>query len=186
MHCYASSVRPCNHHHKRMAPQPAAAAPPVLCATKPKRSICQRCERPDRTCLCAVLPAQPVALSGHVIVIRHPNEKKKPMATIPVLAKCLRDLTVLDGRQYKACASLHGPSAACDHASPLVQAEQSPVVDELLALAASGACPLYLLFPGPSEFAPKAGTQRLSFQAWHPEGVPSKAGTQGLHSSHEV
>ena len=64
-----------------------------------KRRCCDGCDRPWATCLCSTMPPSPLRLSGHVFVLRHPNEQKKNLATIPVLMKCLKDITVVHGRR---------------------------------------------------------------------------------------
>ncbi|GAX74159.1 hypothetical protein CEUSTIGMA_g1608.t1 [Chlamydomonas eustigma] len=93
-----------------------------------KRRICEGCGRPSNTCLCTALPRERIPLTGHVIVIRHPNEKSKALATIPILTKCVRNISVVHARKFKAGLS--------------------DEVDKLIQTATKGDCPLYLLFPG--------------------------------------
>ena len=65
-----------------------------------KRRICDGCGRPGNTCLCAAIPSPPLRLTGHVMVLRHPHEKGKNLATVPVLGKCLGDdMTVVHNRK---------------------------------------------------------------------------------------
>ncbi|KAL4418806.1 hypothetical protein ABPG77_006775 [Micractinium sp. CCAP 211/92] len=93
---------------------------------------CERCERPSSVCLCATLPTAPLRLAGRVIILQHPHEQKKRLATVPVLQKCVDPgcLTVLPGRAYRPG---HPPHAALQAA---------------LAGAAEGRYPLLVLFPG--------------------------------------
>ena len=63
------------------AAPPAAAAPAAAAAAAAdpapvKRPVCAGCGRPLRVCYCAALPAQPLQLTGHVVILQHPHELK--------------------------------------------------------------------------------------------------------------
>ncbi|GIL53898.1 hypothetical protein Vafri_9501 [Volvox africanus] len=95
------------------------------------RPTCDRCKRPRRVCLCTVLPVRPMRLLGRILILQHPHELKKRLATVPLLKCCLDDesLTVVTGRK--------------------LQPGSNAVVDALLDGAERGTYPLYVLFPGP-------------------------------------
>ena len=38
------------------------------------RAVCPRCERPAPTCLCATLPALPLAHRTELLILQHPAE----------------------------------------------------------------------------------------------------------------
>ncbi|KAG2494959.1 hypothetical protein HYH03_006894 [Edaphochlamys debaryana] len=94
-----------------------------------RRQECPRCLRPQRVCLCAALPQQPLRLRGRVVILQHPHELKKRLATVPLLRACLdpASLEVVTGRKLPA-------------------PESDPSLDSLL----SGPHPVYVLFPGPA------------------------------------
>lgn len=68
----------------------------------PKRAVCARCARPAAVCLCAALPPAPIATAGAVIVLQHPNEAKRRLATVALLRCCLARFLLLRGRQVGA------------------------------------------------------------------------------------
>ena len=78
---------------------PAATLTELQVDPTRKRRCCDGCGRPWATCLCSAMPSSPLSLSGHVFVLRHPNEQKKNLATIPILMRCLKDITVVHGRR---------------------------------------------------------------------------------------
>jgi len=74
-----------------------------------RRAVCARCSRPAaRDCLCAALPASLLHTFGSVLVLQHPAEQKRTLATVPLLQLCLAKLTVSRGRLFPhgKCASL--------------------------------------------------------------------------------
>lgn len=79
----------------------AASAPVSLTSrTKNKvptpRTTCGRCKRPaGASCICAVLPPTPIALSTRVLILQHPREAKKAIASVPLISLCLKDVTVM-------------------------------------------------------------------------------------------
>ncbi|XP_069694823.1 tRNA-uridine aminocarboxypropyltransferase 2 isoform X2 [Periplaneta americana] len=67
-----------------------------LPADPPKmREICNTCRRPATVCWCAFLPASPLDTQCRVIILQHPAEQRRCLATVPMLAlglapgKCL-------------------------------------------------------------------------------------------------
>lgn len=49
-----------------------------------KRSICPKCERPDRVCWCAHLPDPPIVCRTRVTIVQHPKERKRRIRTAPM------------------------------------------------------------------------------------------------------
>jgi len=77
-------------------------------------------------CVCAALPPRPLATSTHVLVLQHPNERRrKTVSTVKLLPLCLEHVTVKVGYQFDAAA-----------------------LEPLQAAIRQGRRPL-LLFPGP-------------------------------------
>ncbi|QDZ18274.1 DTW domain-containing protein [Chloropicon primus] len=100
------------------------------CGTTGRR-ICEGCDRPKKNaCLCSTFPAGgPIELrGGKVIVLQHPNEKKRKLATVAILKKVLGSCDVLVGRQFTA--------------------ERYPVLAETLRLARDGSVDVFVLYPG--------------------------------------
>ena len=95
-----------------------------------RREVCSRCDRPaGNACLCDALPAKPVRLAGgRVLILQHPNERKRKLATVPLLTKALADCEVLVGRSFSASAFPSLAEAARD--------------------AAEGKTDLFVLYPG--------------------------------------
>ena len=55
-----------------------------------QRSICRNCERPERVCWCQYLPNPPLKLHrSKVIILQHPNERKKAIRTAKMLEQGL-------------------------------------------------------------------------------------------------
>ena len=65
------------------------------------RALCQRCGRPPRVCLCAALPPAPVATNTRVLILQHPVEAKKTVATVPLVELCLANCTVVRGMCFE-------------------------------------------------------------------------------------
>ena len=95
------------------------------------RIVCGRCDRPANACLCDALPDEPIRLERGcgVIVLQHPNERKRKLATVPVLTKALGSCDVLVGRKFRA--------------------GQEPVLDEAYRSAREGGADVFVLYPGP-------------------------------------
>ena len=77
-------------------PRPEALAPSRL-----SRMLC--CRRPARVCLCPGLPPAPLNTAGRLIILQHPHEARKQLATVPLLELCLADMTVIRCRNYRVC-----------------------------------------------------------------------------------
>ncbi|KAK2976888.1 hypothetical protein RJ640_010811, partial [Escallonia rubra] len=65
------------------------------------RRKCGRCDRPLSVCLCSSIPAEPIPTRTQVVVLHHPHEQRHKLATVPVLAKCLRNCQTLVGRRLR-------------------------------------------------------------------------------------
>lgn len=96
-----------------------------------KRAVCERCTRPQRVCVCPALPGRPIQLAGTVVVLQHPFETKKALATVPLLPHVLHPASLLRlvGRRLL-------PGAF-------------PRFDALLAQAGHAGAPVMVLWPGP-------------------------------------
>eukprot|EP00798_Chlamydomonas_sp_ICE-L_P027005 gene27005-9023_t len=107
-------------------------------AEKPagKRQICSKCERPMRTCLCSALPQVPVELRGRVVVLRHPFEKKKPLATVPVLSKQAKEMF---NSSAKSLLPPDGPGILVQLPTPGLDETGAPPKDASNALTADQA-----------------------------------------------
>ncbi|CAI5465122.1 unnamed protein product [Closterium sp. Yama58-4] len=86
-------------------PEGAASRPPG------RRALCDRCQRPSRACLCPSLPPSRLKTRTRVIVLQHPHEGKKRLATAPILALTLVSTRIITGRRF-----LEGSSAELDRA----------------------------------------------------------------------
>ena len=59
---------------------------------KSKRSICQGCNFPPRTCICPSLPSQPLYplfQRCRIVVLQHPHELRKKNRSLPLVDLCL-------------------------------------------------------------------------------------------------
>ena len=65
------------------------------------RALCERCQRPHRVCLCAALPPVPVVTQTRVLILQHPVEAKKTVATVPLVELCLANCTVVRGMRFE-------------------------------------------------------------------------------------
>jgi len=108
-----------------------------------RRATCTRCGRPQKHCLCASLPAQPLSSRGTIIVLQHPAEQKRTLATVPLLALCVQNVHVVRGRRYR-----QGRSAVLDAAIAAASRSHTPV-------------PLLVLWPGPGAIDVSAVTLPL-------------------------
>ncbi|MEW5301265.1 MAG: hypothetical protein WDW36_004134 [Sanguina aurantia] len=73
---------------------------------------------------------------GAVVILQHPHELKKRLATVPLLARCLDGCHVVVGRKF-----------TMNHTHP-VQDAAAPEAQQLLDLGRSGQVPMFILFPG--------------------------------------
>ncbi|XP_009395258.2 tRNA-uridine aminocarboxypropyltransferase A [Musa acuminata AAA Group] len=76
---------------------------PVVEEGQGKREMCwDGCGRPASVCVCAHLPPQPLHTSTTVVVLHHPHElRRNPLATLPLLARCLRRCHTVPGRRLR-------------------------------------------------------------------------------------
>ena len=62
------------------------------------RELCQRCVRPPSVCVCCALPPKPLATSTRVLVLQHPNERKrKTVSTVKLMPLSLANIEVKSG-----------------------------------------------------------------------------------------
>ncbi|GJP33204.1 hypothetical protein CLOM_g17760 [Closterium sp. NIES-68] len=82
----------------------ADVAAPQGVASRPtgRRTLCERCQRPSRACLCPSLPPSRLKTRTRVIVLQHPHEAKKRLATAPILALTLDSTRIITGRRFLA------------------------------------------------------------------------------------
>ena len=74
------------------------------------RLRCSRCERPALTCLCATLPAVPLAHRTELLILLHPAEAGHAKNTAAFLTLGLQRARLLRGEVFDA--SLAGPGTA--------------------------------------------------------------------------
>lgn len=103
--------------------------PPHEPEARPRRTICARCARPVCVCLCDSLPTTPLHLSGLVVVLQHPAEQKRALATVPLLELCLSSSSLAVVR----CRRARGPLFEA-----LLSAARRP----------DSPLPLFVLWPG--------------------------------------
>ena len=61
-----------------------------LVAESEQRIICENCERPKRVCWCQYVPNPPIKLvKSKIIILQHPNERKKAIRTAKMLEQGL-------------------------------------------------------------------------------------------------
>lgn len=75
-----------------------------------KRTVCPRCERPAPTCLCATLPAPPLAHRTELLILQHPAEAGHAKNTTALLTLGLQSARRLRGEVFDA--ALGGPGTA--------------------------------------------------------------------------
>ncbi|KAH6772835.1 hypothetical protein C2S52_004336 [Perilla frutescens var. hirtella] len=83
-----------------------------------RRTCTDGCGRPINVCLCHTLPSAPLPTSTQIVILHHPHERRHKLATVPLLAKCLRNCEIIIGRklkygQSKLLDSLH--DQACEN-----------------------------------------------------------------------
>eukprot|EP00039_Didymoeca_costata_P006095 m.87455 g.87455 ORF g.87455 m.87455 type:complete len:322 (-) comp13107_c0_seq8:385-1350(-) len=66
-----------------------------------KRSICVQCKRPSSVCLCSALPPHLLCHDGIVLCLQHPFEKKRSLATMPLVQLVLAHTCVVSGRRFR-------------------------------------------------------------------------------------
>jgi len=94
------------------------------------RRVCARCLRPAaQDCLCSALPPDLLDTRGCVVVLQHPHEARRTLASVPLLAASLRKLRVVRSRGFKP-----GRDALLDAVLAAARRETDPL-------------PLFLLWP---------------------------------------
>ncbi|KAL3682882.1 hypothetical protein R1sor_000904 [Riccia sorocarpa] len=86
------------------------------------REICGSCGRPQRVCLCAVIPSQPFTTRTRIIILQHPYETRHKLATVGVVARCLSNCEVFVGRKFR-----YGMSPLLDECSIAVSSSSVSV-----------------------------------------------------------
>ena len=61
------------------------------------RKLCSHCSRPLQQCICPALPDKPISVTTKVLVLQHPAEAKRRIATVPLIPLCLQHVEVLRG-----------------------------------------------------------------------------------------
>ncbi|MGQ3055005.1 MAG: tRNA-uridine aminocarboxypropyltransferase [Roseateles sp.] len=72
------------------------------------RQVCPRCERPAPTCLCATLPAPPLAHRTELLILQHPAEAAHAKNTATLLTLGLRSARLLRGEAFDAALARPG------------------------------------------------------------------------------
>ncbi|XP_065911996.1 tRNA-uridine aminocarboxypropyltransferase 2-like isoform X2 [Dysidea avara] len=67
-----------------------------------RRDMCDDCGRPRCVCLCQSFPENLVPIMTNIIILQHPNEENRTLATVPLLQKCIptEKCHVLRGRRF--------------------------------------------------------------------------------------
>ncbi|WP_272953728.1 tRNA-uridine aminocarboxypropyltransferase [Casimicrobium huifangae] len=110
-------------------------APDRLNHSAPRRAICSRCQRPLRTCLCALV--QPTAHRTDVLVLQHPHEAREAKNSVALLRLSLASCTVAVGERFAPDALhalLHPPGMAVRLLYPDVPAAPAPAITSAHAL----------------------------------------------------
>lgn len=90
-----------------------------------KRTVCDSCRRPLKTCLCALITA--AATATEVVIWQHPSEVDHPKGSARLLHLCLPNSRIVVGEQGSAqwlgvdplrCALLYPDSSAGTAAAP--------------------------------------------------------------------
>ena len=92
-----------------------------------RRAMCRRCQRPLRTCLCALV--QPTAHRTDVLVLQHPHEAREGKNSVTLLRLSLARCTVVVGERFEPDALhalLHQPGMAVRLLYPDVPAVPAP------------------------------------------------------------
>lgn len=89
-------------------PSPARRVVPTRAALNTVQAVrarCARCARPAEVCVCGALPAR-IATATRVLVLQHPAEAKRKVATVPLIRATLapESIEVVTGQ----CFNLDG------------------------------------------------------------------------------
>ena len=69
---------------------------------KQRRSVCDNCHRPPALCVCDVLPQQRFDTDTRVLILQHPNERrKKNFSTVPLIKLILKNVQVIHGYRFE-------------------------------------------------------------------------------------
>ena len=93
----------------------------------PRRAICQRCLRPQATCLCALV--RPTAHRTEVLVLQHPQEQRQAKNSVALLRLSLAHCEVVVGERFAPDALqalLHRPGQDTRLLYPDVPAAPAP------------------------------------------------------------
>lgn len=65
------------------------------------RSLCDRCNKPLRTCICSSLPPKLISTSTQVLILQHPREfRKSSLSTVPLISLVLEKCTIKVGYSF--------------------------------------------------------------------------------------
>ena len=71
------------------------------------RSLCERCNKPPRTCICSSLPVKQISTSTQVLILQHPREfRKASLSTVPLISLVLKKCTVQVGYNFDSTLNL--------------------------------------------------------------------------------
>ena len=89
-------------------------------APSSRRAVCPDCERPASSCPCAWLPESPLPTRGALVVLTHPNERKRTVRTGWILPRCFRRAVLCTRREPPAAFldMLDGPDAILPRDAP--------------------------------------------------------------------
>lgn len=66
------------------------------------RPVCRQCARPDALCVCDVMPPEQLATQTKILILQHPNERrKKNLSTVPLLKLSLQNVQVVVGYTFE-------------------------------------------------------------------------------------
>jgi DTW domain-containing protein YfiP len=65
-----------------------------------RKKNCSKCDQVETLCLCPYFP-QKKRTPPSIIILRHPDERKHPLATVPLLQRYFKDLCVIEGEIFK-------------------------------------------------------------------------------------
>ena len=69
-------------------------------AVQVARDVCPRCSRPTPACICSALPAEPLETATRVLVLQHPAEAKRQIASVPLISMCMKSVLVTKGVSF--------------------------------------------------------------------------------------
>jgi len=69
-------------------------------AVQVARDVCPRCSRPTPACICSALPSEPLETATRVLVLQHPAEAKRQIASVPLISMCMKSVLVTKGVSF--------------------------------------------------------------------------------------